>query len=112
MVWYGIRGVASAAGAGAGAGAGGSTHQTMTTRALEGETEWLDRGQRAHNIIVIGWETVEGASPLEDAKRYFAKIGFTLVELFLAFRAPWLLKDGVFRTRILKVTFNSIPTCH
>lgn len=82
------------------------------TKALESKTEWLDRGQRSHNIIVFGWDPLPRCSPLEDAKRYFARIGFNLAESFLAHRGPKMLKDRSFRPGILRITFNSIPTCH
>lgn len=80
---------------------------------LEARTEWIDRGQRAHNMIVFGWpKGPDPATPLDDAKRFFSKIGFTLAESFLAYRSAPSLRDGVIRPGILKVTFNSIPTCH
>lgn len=83
---------------------------TELTKSLEMRTEWLDRGQRSHNMIVFGWEPQ--GSPLEDARQYFNKIGFTLAESFLAHRGPRLLKDGNFRPGVLRITFNSVPTCH
>lgn len=84
-------------------------------KTLEVKTEWLDKGQRSHNMIIFGWEPLTDphpSSPLEDAKRYFAKIGFSLGKLFLAHRGPKTLRDGIVRPGILKVTFNSIPTCY
>lgn len=88
--------------------------ETMeVSQSLLTKTELLDRGQRAHNMIVFGWEPLNPQStPLEDARRYFTKIGFNLAESFLAYRNQPSLRDGVMRPGVLKITFNSVPTCH
>lgn len=85
--------------------------ETMdTTKLMETKTEWLDRGQRAHNMCVFGWE--QRGNPLEDARSYFTRIDFPLAESFLAYRGQESVQDGVVRPGVLKITFNSIPTCH